>query len=62
MNRVARLLSAGYGGQVLLSLPTFELVRDNIPPDAGLRELGEHRLKDLVRPERIYQLVRGKHH
>jgi predicted ATPase/class 3 adenylate cyclase len=57
LNRVARLLSAGHGGQVLLSLPTQELVRDLLPVDAELRDLGEHRLKDLARPERVYQLV-----
>ncbi len=50
LNRVARLLSAGYGGQILLSLSTGE-------PVAELRDLGEHRLKDLPRPERIFQLV-----
>src|SRR5215212_1458595 len=57
LNRVARLLSAAHGGQVLLSLPAQELVRDVLPVDAELRDLGEHRLKDLARPERIYQLV-----
>src|SRR5215204_3154934 len=57
LNRVARLLSAAHGGQVLLSLPTQELVRDVLPLDSELRDLGEHRLKDLARPERVYQLV-----
>jgi hypothetical protein len=57
LNRVARLLSAAHGGQVLLSLPAQELVRDVLPVDAELRDLGEHRLKDLARPERVYQLV-----
>ncbi|MDQ2671696.1 MAG: adenylate/guanylate cyclase domain-containing protein, partial [Actinomycetota bacterium] len=57
LNRVARMLSAAHGGQVLLSLPTQELVRDLLPVDAELRDLGEHRLKDLARPERVYQLV-----
>ena len=57
VNRVARLLSAGYGGQTLLSAPTQELVRDHLPPGAGLPDLGEHRLKDLQRPERIFQLA-----
>ena len=57
LNRVARLLSAAHGGQVLLSLPTQELVRDVLPLDSELRDLGEHRLKDLARPERGYQLV-----
>ena len=50
LNRVARLLSAGHGGQTLLSLPTQELVRDQLPVGAQLRDLGEHRLKDLARP------------
>jgi predicted ATPase/class 3 adenylate cyclase len=57
VNRVARLLSASYGGQVLLSLATRELVRDRLPPDVKLIDLGEHRLKDLFGPERIFQLV-----
>lgn len=57
LNRVARLLSAGHGGQVLLSLPTAELVRDFLPPGAQLRDLGERRLKDLLHPEHIYELT-----
>jgi predicted ATPase/class 3 adenylate cyclase/Tfp pilus assembly protein PilF len=57
VNRVARLLSAGHGGQVLLSLPTQELVRDRLPPDVELSYLGERRLKDLFRPERVFQLI-----
>jgi class 3 adenylate cyclase len=57
VNRVTRLLSAGHGGQVLLSLPAQELVRDQLPVGTTLRDLGEHRLKDLFRPERVYQLL-----
>ena len=57
VNRVARLLSAGHGGQVLLSSSTQELVRDHLPPQTHLRDLGERRLKDLSRPERIFQLT-----
>ncbi len=57
LNRVARLLAAGHGGQILLSLATAELVREQLPPDADLRDLGAHRLKDLSRPEQIFQLV-----
>src|SRR5215207_9086915 len=57
VNRVARLLSAGHGGQVLLSLATQELVRDQLPTGTWLRDLGERRLKDLSRPERIFQLA-----
>jgi predicted ATPase len=57
VNRVARLLSAAHGGQVLLSLPTHEMVRDQLPGGMNLAELGEYRLKDLFRPERVFQLV-----
>jgi predicted ATPase/class 3 adenylate cyclase len=57
VNRVARLLSAAHGSQVLLSLPTQELVRDQLPWGTTLRDLGEHRLKDLFRPERVFQLL-----
>src|SRR5262245_39332989 len=57
LNRVARLLSTGYGGQILLSLATQQLVRDHLPADAGLKDLGEGGLKDLVRAEHIYQVV-----
>ena len=57
LNRVARLLSAGYGGQILLSAVTQELVRDQLPPGVELRNMGEHRLKDLIRPERVFQIA-----
>jgi class 3 adenylate cyclase len=57
VNRVARLLSAAHGSQVLLSLPAQELVRDQLPAGTSLRDLGEHRLKDLFRPERVFQLL-----
>ena len=56
LNRVARLLSVGHGGQVLLSRATAELVRDRLADGAALRDLGEHCLKDLVRPEHVFQL------
>ena len=57
VNRVARLLSAGHGGQVLMSLTAQELSRDHLPAGATLMDLGEQRLKDLFRPESIFQLV-----
>jgi predicted ATPase/class 3 adenylate cyclase len=57
LNRVARLLSAGHGGQVLLSQPTYELGRDVLPQEVYVRDLGEHLLRDLERPERVFQLV-----
>jgi hypothetical protein len=57
LNRVSRLLSAGHGGQTLLSLATQELVRDALPDGARLEDLGERRLKDLFRPERVFQIT-----
>ena len=57
LNRAARLMSVGHGGQILISAVTAELARDRLPTGLSLRDLGEHRLKDLVRPERIFQLA-----
>jgi predicted ATPase/class 3 adenylate cyclase len=57
LSRVARLLSAGHGGQILLSLATEQLVREQLPPEVALRDLGVHRLKDLSLPEQLFQLV-----
>ena len=55
--RCARLLAAGNGGQVLLSLSTRQVAVDALPTGVSLIDHGEHRLNDLVRPERIYQLA-----
>jgi predicted ATPase/class 3 adenylate cyclase len=57
VHRAARICSAGHGGQILLSSATRELVEDDLPPDVVLRDLGEHRLKDLTHPQRLYQLL-----
>ncbi len=57
LNRTARLMAAGHGGQILLSQTTYDLVRDHLPPGISVRDLGEHFLKDLVRPEHIFQIV-----
>ena len=57
LNRVSRILATGHGGQALLSQTTQELVRDHLPQGARLRHLGEHRLRDLARPEHLFQLV-----
>jgi class 3 adenylate cyclase len=57
VNRAARVAAAGHGGQVLLSAPTYELVRDALPAEVTLRDLGPCRLKDLIRPEHLFQLV-----
>jgi predicted ATPase/class 3 adenylate cyclase len=57
VNRAARLMSAAHGGQVLLSSAAVSLVGESLPEAAALRDLGEHRLKDLARPERVFQLL-----
>lgn len=57
LNRIARILSAGHGGQILLSEATRTLVEGSLPPEASLRDHGQHRLKDLAQPERLFQLV-----
>jgi len=56
LNRVARLLAAGHGGQTLLSESTHDLCRDHLPPLASVKALGAHGLKDLGRPEAVFQL------
>ena len=56
VHRAARVAAVGYGGQVLLSETAAALVRDALPRGASLKDLGEHRLKDMGRPERIFQL------
>jgi predicted ATPase/class 3 adenylate cyclase len=57
VNRVARLLSIGHGGQVLVSGVSTELAQGMMPTQATLRDLGAHRLRDLIQPEQVYQLV-----
>ncbi len=57
VHKAARIAAAGHGGQVLLSSTTRELVEDELPPGVTIRDLGERRLKDLDRPERLSQLV-----
>jgi predicted ATPase/class 3 adenylate cyclase/DNA-binding CsgD family transcriptional regulator len=57
LSRVAWLLAAGHGSQVLLSRAMQELVRDHLPSFVELHDLGEYRLRDLTRPEQIFQLV-----
>lgn len=57
LTRVQRIMSVAHGGQVLLSSPSAELVRGQLSNDITLRDMGEHRLKGLVNPERLWQLV-----
>jgi predicted ATPase/class 3 adenylate cyclase len=57
LNRTARLLDTAHGGQVVLSLLTAELLRDDLPAGVDLVDLGDHRLADLARPERVFQVT-----
>ena len=57
VHRAARIMAAGHGGQVLLSEAAAALAKGQLPDGAGLLDLGEHRLKDLDRGERIFQLT-----
>jgi predicted ATPase/class 3 adenylate cyclase/DNA-binding CsgD family transcriptional regulator len=56
VHRAARVAGVAHGGQVLVSETAAALVRDSLPPGAALTDLGVHRLKDLGRPEQIFQL------
>jgi class 3 adenylate cyclase len=55
VNRTARIMAAGHGGQVLLSAAAAALAADRLPEGADLRDLDTHRLKDLGRPERLFR-------
>jgi len=57
VNRAARLLDIGHGGQVLLTAATYALLAGRLPGGIGLRDLGEQRLKDLGRAERVFQVT-----
>jgi predicted ATPase/class 3 adenylate cyclase len=57
LNRVARILSIGHGGQVICSAVAADLARDALPPSVELVDLGSHRLRDIDRPEQVYQVV-----
>ena len=57
----AGILGTGHGGQILLSLVTEQLVREDLPGEGSLRDLGAHRLKDLGQPEHLFlSLERGQ--
>ncbi len=57
VHRAARVMAAAHGGQILLSAATAALIREELPPGLKLRDLGEHRLKDLKEPVRLYQIA-----
>ena len=56
VNRAARLRGVAHGGQTLISRATCELVRDHLPPGVAISDLGEHTLRDLTRPEHVFQV------
>ena len=56
VNRAARIMSAAHGGQILVSEAVAALLRDRVPENAMLRDLGAVRLRDLAEPERVYQV------
>jgi predicted ATPase/class 3 adenylate cyclase len=57
LNRLARLLAMAQGGQILLTEAVEQLAQDDLPPGSALQELGEVRLRDLERPERVFALT-----
>lgn len=57
LSRAARLLAAAHGSQIIVSQPTVEMLHGHLPDAVDVRDLGNRRLKDLVRPEHIYQVV-----
>ena len=56
VHRAARIAACGHGGQVIISDSVHALVEKALPPGVSIRDLGEHRLKDLPQPEHLYQL------
>jgi predicted ATPase/DNA-binding CsgD family transcriptional regulator len=57
VHRAARIMSAGHGGQVLLSQTTRDLVEHDLPTDVSLQDMGAHHLKDLQHPSHLFQLL-----
>jgi predicted ATPase/class 3 adenylate cyclase len=57
VNRAARIMGAAHGGQILVSQAVVDLVRDRLPPEVKLRDLGSLRLRDLASPEHVHQVV-----
>ena len=59
VHRAARIMSAAHGGQVVVSQTTVDMMAGGLPDDVQLRDLGDHRLKDLTHPQRLYDLTIG---
>jgi class 3 adenylate cyclase len=62
INRCSRLMAAAHGGQIVVSGATEALMRGQLPDGTELVDLGEHRLRDLGRPTRIFQLIHDDDH
>src|SRR5436190_2039077 len=56
VNRAARLMAVAHGGQIVCSQATADLAHDVLPDDVALVDLGEHRLRDLLRAEHVFQV------
>jgi predicted ATPase/class 3 adenylate cyclase len=57
VHRAARICATAHGGQILLSQTTRDIVEDDLPPNVTLQDLGQHRLKDLARPQHLFQVM-----
>lgn len=57
VHRAARVAATGHGGQIVISSTTRLLLGDTLPGGVALRDLGEHRLKDMSQPDRLFQVV-----
>ena len=57
VHRAARICAAGHGGQIVVSQTTADLIEPDLPSGVALLDLGDHRLKDLRRPERLFQVL-----
>jgi class 3 adenylate cyclase/pimeloyl-ACP methyl ester carboxylesterase len=57
LNRISRVLSTVHGRQIVMTLASEELVRDFLPTDISLADLGEHKLRDLIYPEHLFQVM-----
>jgi predicted ATPase/class 3 adenylate cyclase len=56
LNRAARIMSVGHGGQILISETTMQIAREHLPKEVSMNDLGQHHLKGLLQPERIFQV------
>ena len=57
VNLAARLMSVAHGGQIVVSLATEEMAVGQLPSEVELLDLGQHSLRDVIRPERVFQVV-----